>query len=158
MNFLSNHKIIYQTLQRLLHELMFFRLHNYKHVGTVIVMILNNLSILKVNTMIQYGFDHVTNSYHFELFNLLNISKSINQSYVFVTNNSIYIVYVILYLYHTQNYISHNFFFLLNFNNHVTVFRFLLLNILNQNIVMCTDCRPGGPSTFTLLSYVLGKV
>lgn len=50
------------------------------------------------------------------------------------------------------------FYFLLNFNNHVTVFWFLLLNILNQNIVMCTDCRPGGPSTLTLLSYVLGKV
>lgn len=34
----------------------------------------------------------------------------------------------------------------------------LLLNHLNQSIVMCTDCRPGGPSTLTLLSYVLGKV
>lgn len=36
------------------------------------------------------------------------------------------------------------FYFLLIFNLHVTVLWFLLLNILNQNIVMCNDCRPGG--------------
>lgn len=62
---------------------MFYRLHNYKHVNTVIVIILSNLSILKVNLIIQYGFYHVTNSYHFELFNLLNISKPTNQTFAF---------------------------------------------------------------------------
>lgn len=50
------------------------------------------------------------------------------------------------------------FYFLLIFNLHVTVLWSLVLNIINQNIVICNDCRPGGLGVLTLLSYVLGKV
>lgn len=62
MNFLWRHEVIYFTLQTLLNERIFCRLHNYKRINIVMVIILNTF---KTN------------------FKLLNIS--INH---FLTNNS----------------------------------------------------------------------